>query len=560
MGVRELFRTLHREVRGLHEAAYVLASFTLAAQLAALVRDRVFAHTFGAGETLDLFYAAFRLPDMLYALLASAVSLFVLIPFIERAQKEGAPAVRQLMSELFTVFSIALVVLGGMCALFAQEIVALLYGGFDTAAQARLVPLVQVLLLQPLILGISNLFAAYVQVRGRFLLYALAPVLYNIGIIVGALVFYPSLGEAGLALGVVLGACLHVGIQTPFMVREGMLPRFAMPNWCEIRTVVCVSVPRTITLSAQQLVLLVLIALASYFAAGSISSFTFAWNLQSVPLALFGVSYSVAAFPTLARLFTGGKRTEYGALIATAAKQIIFWGALATSLLIVLRAHVVRVLLGSGEFDWNATMMTAAVFALLGCSLIAQGLVILLVRAFYAAGKTLVPLVVSMCTTGITIGLAFWLLQAGAHGTIQTAVLASLLRVDGVPGVELLLLALAYSIGLTIQMVLLLVLMNRHAPGFLRALYMSSVQALCAGIVAAVVAYGALRLFESATTLPSTTLGILLQGASAGLLGVLTWALTHAALGSEELKTARRTISAKLGTQIQKTRGSVEGV
>lgn len=560
MGVRALFRTLHSEVRGLHEAAYVLAAFTFAAQVAALIRDRVFAHTFGAGETLDLFYAAFRVPDMLYAILASAVSLFVLIPFLEEAAKEGREATRELLSQLFTAFSVALVVLGSLCALFAPQLVSLVYAGFEPTAQAALVPLIQVLLLQPLILGISNLFAAYVQVRGRFLLYATAPVLYNIGIITGALLLYPSLGIVGLALGVLLGALLHVGVQTPFMVREGMLPTVVRPNLSTILNVVRVSIPRTITLSAQQLVLFVLIAIASFFAAGSISSFTFAWNLQSVPLALFGVSYSVAAFPTLARLFGNGARAEYSALIATAAKQIIFWGALVSGLLIVLRAHIVRVLLGSGAFDWNATIMTAAVFALLGASLIAQGLVVLLVRAFYAAGKTLVPLVISLVASATTIGLALGLLSARAQGLLDVDALASFLRVSNVPGSELLLLAIAYSVGLTVQMTLLLLMMHRHAPGFLRALALPSARALLAGFVGAVVAYGALQLFVGATTLPSTTLGIFLQGATAGLLGILAWVLVHAVFKSEELLTVQRTLGKHLRKHVTKLRGSVEGV
>ena len=560
MGVRALFRTLHSEVRGLHEAAYVLAAFTLAAQIAALVRDRVFAHTFGAGETLDLFYAAFRVPDMLYAILASAVSLFVLIPFLEEAAKEGSAATRRLVSELFTVFSLALIVLGGLCALFAPQLVSLVYAGFDPVAQAALAPVIQVLLLQPLILGVSNLFAAYVQVRGRFLLYATAPVLYNIGIIVGALLFYPSLGIIGLALGVLLGALLHVGVQTPFMVREGMLPTLVWPDFGTVSKVVRVSIPRTITLSAQQLVLFVLIAMASFFAAGSIASFTFAWNLQSVPLALFGVSYSVAAFPTLARLFGNGAHAEYSALIATAAKQIIFWGALVSGLLIVLRAHIVRVLLGSGAFDWHATMMTAAVFALLGASLIAQGLVVLLVRAFYAAGKTLVPLMISLIASATTIGLAFGLLSARAQGLFDADALAAFLRVSNVPGSELLLLAIAYSTGLTVQMFLLLLMMHHHAPGFLRALTLPSLRALLAGFVGALVAYGALQLFVGATALPSTTLGILLQGAAAGLLGILAWLLVHAVLKSEELLTVQRTLGKHLKKHVAILRGSVEGV
>jgi putative peptidoglycan lipid II flippase len=552
-----LFRILHREIRGLHEAAYVLAFFTLGSQAFALLRDRLLAHTFGAGETLDVFYAAFRVPDMLYALLASTVSLFVLIPFLEAAAKKGTHDVRQFLSDMFSFFSGVLLVVAAIAFLFAPQLVAVLYAGFDTAMQVELVPVIRILLLQPLLLGVSNLCAAYVQLRGRFVLYAVAPILYNVGIILGVLCFAPTLGTVGLAWGVVIGAALHLGVQAPFVVRNGVWPRLQHPDWNRVWEVIRLSIPRTITLSAQQIVLLVLIAVASFFAVGSVSSFTFAWNLQAVPLALIGVSYSVAAFPTLTRLYGKGDLDAYVALIVTAARQIIFWALPVTVLFVVLRAHIVRLILGTGAFDWDDTMMTGAVLALLVVSLVAQGLVILLVRACYAAGKTAVPLALSVASSVVTITMVFGLLALVRVDLFDLAVFATLMRVPDVMGAELLLVALAYSAGAFINMLLLLVYFTWHTKSFARRLVGTAWKSSVASVVAGVVTYFALNVFGMVGSL-DTTFGVFLQGAGAGLFGGVAWVGSLHILRSEDLLVAWKAFHKRMSrSRVQEVQGSI---
>ena len=527
----------NREIRGLHEAAYVLAFFTLGSQLFALIRDRLLAHTFGASTTLDVYYAAFRIPDFLYALLASLVSLFVLIPFLEAAHKEGKDTVRNLLSTLAVFFSGALVLAALIAALCAPILAKALYPGFTEAMHNELVLLIRILLIQPLFLGVSNLFAAYVQIRGRFLLYAIAPVLYNVGIIIGIIVLYPLLGVAGLAWGVVLGALFHLGIQLPFIIHEEVVPKPVKPDWTIVKQVVRISIPRTITLSAQQLVLLVLVSLASFYAVGTVTSFSFAWNLQAVPLAIIGASYSVAAFPKLARLFLDGHRDDYRELIVVAAKQILFWGMPVAALVIILRAQLVRVILGSGAFNWDATRLTGAFLAALVVSLVAQGLVVLLVRACYAAGKTRVPLILTGISSLVTIVLAFVAMYAETHSLLSINALLAPLDVLGVTGSEAVLIALAFSAGSVLNAVLLLgyfeVTLHRVVTPLLRTLF----DACVSSFVAAFVTYGGLSIMASHVSL-DTGLGVLLQGFGAGTLGIIAWVLTLVALGSSELVAA----------------------
>lgn len=558
MAGRAVFSLLHREVRGLHEAAYILVFFTLGSQLFALVRDRFLAHTFGAGETLDVYYAAFRIPDVLYAVLASLVSLFVLIPFLDEARRRGEPAVRDLLSYLFSFFSGALILVGAVALIFTPELVSILYGGFSPAQQSLLVPMVRILLLQPLFLGVSNLFAAYVQIQGRFVLYAVAPILYNIGIIIGITLLYPSMGPIGLAWGVVLGALLHVGIQTPYIISHGVFPRFRMPDWHMVGAVVRISIPRTITLSAQQFVMLALISLTAFFAAGSVSSFSFAWNLQAVPLALIGASYSVAAFPKLAQLFGLGEYDRYRDLIVSAARQIIFWALPTTVLVVVLRAQIVRVILGTGAFDWDATMLTGALLALLVASLVAQGLVVLLVRACYAAGKTAVPLILNTASAALTVILAYLLVSFAETGLFNLPEFSGLMRVEGVAGTEALLIAGAYSLGSLVNVLLLLGYFERTLHRVVRMLLRTFIESLAASLIAGVVAYGALNMLVAYIDI-STLPGIFLQGLGAGILGWCAWFLALVTFGSDDLAAAWEAFHKRYTkSRVVATRGSIE--
>ncbi len=549
---------MHKEIRGLHEAAYLLAFFTFGSQIFALVRDRLLAHRFGAGETLDLFYAAFRVPDTLYALIASMVSLFVLIPFLERASKNGEEELKEFFSSMFTFFSFTLIVLAGVASIFAHEIVSFLYSSLSEGGRKELVPVIRILLLQPVFLGVSNLFAAYVQVKGRFLLYALAPILYNIGMIIGILFLEPFFGLNGLAWGVVLGAILHLGVQTPFVVASQMTPRVIVPRFALVREVIQTSIPRTIALSMQQIVMLLLVSLATRLVTGSVSAFTFAWNLQAVPLAIIGVSYSVAAFPKLSKLYSNGEIEEYVRLIQVAARQIIFWALPTIVFFVVLRAQIVRVILGTGAFNWNATKMTAAVFALLTISLVAQGLMVLLVRALYAAGKTMIPFIITTISSLVTIFFAYFFLWYEKRDPSFLFSLSKLMRVSGLANSEILLLALAYSIGSFCTLVLLLWYFSKTHSRFLCGLGASTLQALVSSLVAGYATYIGLNLLTQTLSL-DTFWGIFFQGLFAGLVGLFVWIATLVALQSQDIVAVWETLQKKIRKkEIEQTRASFE--
>src|SRR3989338_5965765 len=376
--VKKIFRLIEREISGLHEAAYLLGFFALLSQALGFLRDRLLASNFGAGEALDIYYAAFRVPDLIFIWSASMVSLSVLIPFLSKRREAGTAIARDFLDSVFSAFFAFIVVVSAVAFIFAPALSSLFFPGFEEEARSITAHLMRIMLLQPILLGISNLFASITQLERRFFVYAISPILYNLGIVIGVFFFYPAFGLSGLAFGVVLGAFLHLGIQIPAIARAKLMPR--------PRFTIDVGVVQEVFITS-----LLLTALGSLLGVGSIAVFNLSWNLQSVPLAIVGASYSIAAFPTLAGLWTRGERSVFIATLSTAMRHILFWSMPSLVLFVVLRAQIVRTVLGSCAFDWGDTRLTAASLALFAASVVAQSISLLFTRGYYAAGKSRTP-------------------------------------------------------------------------------------------------------------------------------------------------------------------------
>jgi len=537
---------VYREVRGLHQAAYILALFAFGSQILAIVRDRLLAHNFGADIELDIYYAAFRIPDLLFVLFASVLSVYVLLPFVTKSsQTKGDEAGTLILSQVFSLFLIAYTLIAGIIILAAPVLVSYLFPGFSDQA-SELILLMRILLLQPFLLGLSSLCGVVTQMSHRFVLFAISPLLYNVGIIVGITLFYPMFGLVGLAMGVVLGALGHLMVQVPF-VRKSAYSFSLVPkiNWKLLRKILAVSIPRALTLSVNQIVLLILIGMASFMAVGSVSTFQFAFNLQSVPLAIIGVSYSVAAFPTLSYLYAKKDQGGFNLQLLTAFRHIIFWSIPIISLVVVLRAQIVRVLLGSGAFDWSDTRLTAALLAIFVLSLLAQAVLLLLIRAFYAGGKTMLPLIVAVGSGIVSIGIAFILRDVYFAHPELAVTLQNLFRLEAVSGAEVLVLAIAFMFGQFLQVgILVIASMKTFSVSYtplVRLLY----QATVAGVAGGLASYIALNEIVDGIN-QNTFMGVFLQGSVSGVVGVLAVIGVYIFLGSPEIKEIYRSFQSKI--------------
>lgn len=540
--VARILKFLNLEISGLHKAAYILGISAILSQILGLLRDRLLAGTFGASQTLDIYYAAFRIPDLIFVSLGSLVSVGVIIPIlvayidrggsneVQKISVEGKAFVNNLFSFFIYITSlVSLVIYIGF-----PYIAPYLFPGFSPDAIDKTVLLGRILLLSPILLGISNLFSSIVQVHSRFYIYALSPILYNLGIIVGIVCFYPLFGLTGLVWGVVLGAFLHLVVQVPFMLQEGYNPSFLLkPRWKEIREVVKVSLPRTIALSTQLFSLMVLTMFASKMAEGSIATFNFAYNLESVPLSIIAVSYSVAAFPLLSKMYTNGDMDKFALHFTTALRHIIFWTTPALVLFIVLRAQIIRIILGSGKFSWDNTKLTAAALAIFALSLLAQSLVLLFIRGYYAVGNTKKPLLINIFSALITIVSSVVLIGLFQSVSFFRYFIEHLFKVDGIVGTEILMLPLAFTIGSLCNVVLFWFFFKRDFPLLGTRPLETLFHSFSGSVIMGGVAYVTLNLLAPYLDL-NTFFGILTQGTISGIVGIVAGMLVLYILKNSE--------------------------
>jgi putative peptidoglycan lipid II flippase len=544
--VKKLFNLFGREINGLHEAAYLLGFFAFLSQLLALVRDRMLASNFGAGHSLDIYYSAFRIPDFIYVTVASLVAISVLVPFIIEKVNVSLEESKKFINNIFSFFFLLIIIVSGVAFFLTPYLVPFIFKGFAITDFPELISLTRILLLSPILLGLSNFFGSITQVYKRFIIYSISPLFYNLGIILGILVFYPIFGLNGLVYGVVLGALLHLLIQIPFVLKQGMFPKFKINfDWLEIKKVMLLSVPRTLTLGITQITTIFLIAMATFMKEGSVSIFNFSLNLQGVPLSIIGVSYSVAAFPTLARFFAEKQTEKFLTEIITSARHIIFWSIPISVLFIVLRAQVVRTILGAGEFNWDNTRLTAAALALFAFSAVAQSLILLFVRGNYAMGNTKRPLFIGLISGALIIGLSYFFTKLFASCLVFQYFIESLFRVNDISGTAVLMLPLGYTLAIFINCILLWIYFGKEFVGFTKALRNTLFHSFSASVIMGAVAYLGLNIFDNYFNLNKLH-GIFLQGLLSGLLGIAVGIIILRLMKNKELQEIWTTLHHKI--------------
>ncbi len=518
---------LNREIPSFHAAALILGGAALVSKLLGLLRDRLLAAHFGAGDALDVYYAAFQIPDILYTVfLLGAASAAVLPVFLEYDVR-GQGAAERFIANLLTVFSLFSLGVVILAVLLAPWLVRLIAPGFPEVKFVETLGLTRLMMANAFFLGIAGILSSVLLARHRFFIFALPPIFYNLGIILSILAFVPLWGIRGLAYGVLTGGALQIVIQLPALraMRFRWYPVLSLgePGFLKV---IKTSLPRVAALTMTQLTLVALVAIASYFAAGSISVFKLASNLAYVPVGLFGVSWALAMFPKLSGASIVGDRTAFGEHFAIGVRNIFFWALPFVSLLVVLRAHIVRVVLGSGAFDWEDTRLVAALLAVLALAVASESILPLILRAFYALGQTVRPLVwdivASLTTIGLAIGFGLWFTRAPE----MLSGVATALRIGDLPEPKILAITLAFTFGSLLNVLLLSVSLRRVARerlGIKLSFEGGAIAAMAgAAVLAGLAAYGALLPFPSLLD-THTFVGIFLQGAAAGAVGLVVY-------------------------------------
>ena len=356
--VTSVFQKLSRTVAG---GAFIIAVASVFSRLIGLARDNLLAKYFGASATLVIYNAAFKVPDLLFNILVlGALSASFIPVFIETKEHQGERQAFQLTNSLLhlLVGAIGLAIIVGF--LMAPTVAGWLMSQRSVEDQEITSQLMRIMLVSVLFFGVSNVLSGVLNSFRRFAVYAIAPILYNIGIIIGIIWLYPQFGIYGLAYGVVLGSFMHMAIQLPAVVRLGYRYQ-PVANWqsAPVRKILRLMPPRALALGIVQINALIIAAFALRLEPGSLAIWTWADNLQHFPINVFGVSLALSSFPVFSQALAEKDMRRFKQVFSENFRRILFLIIPVSIGFLLLRAQIVRLVLGSfgsGEFDWSATV------------------------------------------------------------------------------------------------------------------------------------------------------------------------------------------------------------
>lgn len=399
--------------RTISSAAFLIAFFGLASRFLGLIRDRLLASRFGAGDELDIYYAAFKVPDLIFNFLILGSLSVAFVPIFTSLISQGEDQKAwKLANKIFSFTLLALTLASLTLFFLSPNLVRIITLGFSDEKKLVTIELTRIMLLSPIILGVSGIMGGILTSFKKFFFYSLAPVFYNLGIIIGILFFSQWWGLSGLAWGVVLGAVFHFLVQFSEVLCCGWKWKWDLDYRDEnLKKVFCLIIPRTMGLAVTQVNLLITTIMASTLKSGSLAIFNLANNIQSVPLGMFGISFAVAAFPTLASCWARQNKEEFKNNFSKTFNSIMFFVIPFSVIFIVLRAQIVRVILGAGKFDWEDTILTFSALGIFSLSLFAQATIPLLARAFYSIHNTKIPFLLGLFSEIINLLLAVFLIR-----------------------------------------------------------------------------------------------------------------------------------------------------
>lgn len=528
---------LNSQTKSISSASLILAISYLFSAFLGLLRDRLLAGTFGAGNELDVYYTAFTVPDFVALILIFGAIAAAVIPIFSGYLLKDREEAWRYVSNLLNVFLGFLIVVCLIFIIFTPAIISVIAPGFSGEKRELAIMLMRIMFLSPIILGASNMISGILQVFHRFLVTALAPLLYNLGIIIGILFFVPRFGLAGLAYGVVLGGVLHLLIQIPAFIFSGFKYKasFNYKDPGVVKTIKLM-VPRSLGLGAGQLNTIATTAIASTLLAGSIAVFNLANNLSAILVSAVAVSVSTASFPAMSMAFLKEENGEFLRKFSGIFRQIIFLVVPLSLLVLILRAQIVRVVLGAGKFGWADTKLTTACLGILALNLVAQALILFLSKTFYAAHNTKIPAIVSIATVAFNICLSLLLVWLVKFSAGFNMFLQSILRLGGVENIGVIALSLAYAITAVLEGSLLLYLFYKKFPDLrVKEIYDSLYKILVASVLMVILTFITRQLLGSIVSL-QTFWGIFFQLIVAGAVGVVTYAIATHLLKSQESK------------------------
>ncbi len=398
-------------------AAMLTSGLVLMGSLLGILRNALLASRFGASGNLDIYYASFRFPDFIYNIFIMGAISAAFIPIFSEYWNKNKKEAWQFSSSIIVIIGAFVGSLALGISIFTRPILRHFLVGFSASQLEIAVVMTRIMMIQPVLMGISAVVGSVLKIFKLFLASALAPLLYNLGIIIGILFFVPVIGLKGLAYGVVLGALMHILIQLPALKETGYRWYFRWSFFQEVKLGLqkmwVIAVPRALAIITFQVFLLGITSIATMLKSGSLAIFNFASTIQNLPQTVFALSFAVAAFPSLAELNAKKKNSNFNIVAKDNFLQILFFLIPISLWFIIFREPIVRLLLGYGKFDWTATVNTIKVFSILSLGMIFQGANVFLLRIFFARKDSLRPFIASLVSYSLGLALCYYLARQG---------------------------------------------------------------------------------------------------------------------------------------------------
>jgi putative peptidoglycan lipid II flippase len=455
-------------------AASLIMVMIVVSMILGLVRQRVLASYF-TPDSLSIFFAAFRLPDAIFQVLVFGTFSSAFIPVFTKTLREGEARAWLLAGK---VVSIGLAIFLFAVAIFgigAVKIYSVIAPGYGAGGTAEIAFLARILFAAQGFFVISYVLTGVLESLRRFLIPALAPIFYNLGIILGTIILTPHLGLMAPAVGVVIGAFAHFIIQYPLSRRLGFRFTLNLKPDEGVKKIGQLALPRVIDLAFDQIGKSTELFLSSIISQASYTYYTFANSLQLLPVTLFGTSLAKAVLPMLSRV--DGNMKEFRKILLSAIYQAMFFTLPLSIALIALRIPVVRLVYGTKIFDWEATVQTGTILSVFAISIVFQTLMSVLARAFFALHDTKTPVIVSFIGLAILIIGDFTLVK-GFHFEIWA-------------------LAAAFAASVLVEAIILLILIDKKVGGLINVKFLiHTFKIICATLISGGAMFFILKIFD----------------------------------------------------------------
>ncbi|PIS14737.1 murein biosynthesis integral membrane protein MurJ [Candidatus Shapirobacteria bacterium CG09_land_8_20_14_0_10_39_12] len=492
---------LTRRQSGIFSAALVISLTYGVSMILGILRERLLVANFYAccSSQLDVYYAAFRLPDMIFQLVVIGALSAAFIPVFSESLTSDEKSAYRLASSLINILMTFFIVLAAIVFIFAKPISTLITGNFSASQINLMTQMTRVMLFAQILFLVSNFFSAMIQSNQRFLLPSLSPVVYNLGIILSVVFLSRFFGIWAATIGVLVGAFFHLLIQLPLLLKLGFKYSFSFDfSDHGVKKVIKLMLPRTLALAASQIEATVSLFLATSLAPGSLTIYYLAHRLVDLPVRLLGTSVGQAALPILSLQLAQKQEEEFKTTLRRSFDQILYLSFPATAIFLVLRVQLVRFAYGAKSFPWIATIMTSRTLAAVAFSIFSQSASQLLVRGFYALHDTKTPFIVSLISVAVSVVLSLILifsLNLGIFG-----------------------LALAFSIANVFNLIALLLVFNFRKEKFVNNNNLFSwLKMIIASLIAGFFSWGSMRIldnfvFDTTKSLPLLLLTLISLG------------------------------------------------